>query len=312
MKIKTYFFLILLLTNLVACQSPAITSEDEGLPGTVTTPAVTSQPVGIPPSLEAQSPDRVTPLPFEIQTPANAQGYDDLTITILYDNQPYDPHLDTAWGYAAWVQAGEHNLLFDTGGNGDILLNNMRAKKVNPTTIQRILISHADGDHIDGLVPLLSTGVKPEVYLLSSFPDNFKHQVSNLATLIEVRSGTSLGGEMYTTGELGRNIPEQALVIRTRRGLVVVTGCAHRGIVDIVEGIRDTYGEKVYLVMGGFHLEGKSEEEITAIIADFRRLGVEKVAPSHCTGGRAIVKFKDEYGEDFLMVGAGRVVTLDE
>jgi 7,8-dihydropterin-6-yl-methyl-4-(beta-D-ribofuranosyl)aminobenzene 5'-phosphate synthase len=70
-------------------------------------------------------------------------------------------------------------------------------------------------------------------------------------------------------------------------------------------------GDPVYLVLGGFHLGNKSETEISAILADFRRLGVQKVAPCHCTGERAIAMFSAEYGQAFVQAGVGTVITLD-
>jgi 7,8-dihydropterin-6-yl-methyl-4-(beta-D-ribofuranosyl)aminobenzene 5'-phosphate synthase len=99
-------------------------------------------------------------------------------------------------------------------------------------------------------------------------------------------------------------------VIRTPSGLVVVTGCAHPGIVQVVEKARALLDDQVYLVLGGFHLGGKSDGEIAAIIADFRRLGVQKVAPCHCTGDRARAAFAQEYGDDYMAAGAGRVITV--
>ncbi|MGD9093147.1 MAG: MBL fold metallo-hydrolase [Anaerolineales bacterium] len=311
MKAPTLFMIFLVLI-LAGCQSPIVTLEESQSSAMVTESAGVILQVETSPTPKALASAQETPTSVEVQATAAAPVYDDLTITILFDNHPYDPYLETAWGYAALVQTGVNNLLFDTGGNGTILLGNMHNLEIDPHIIERVILSHAHGDHTNGLITLLSNGSEPEVYLLSSFPDSFKRQVENLTTMIEVEQGIPIMGEMYTTGGLGHSILEQSLVIRTRRGLVVITGCAHPGIVEIIEGIRETYGEPVYLVMGGFHLDGKSEDELTAIVDDFRRLGVEKVAPSHCTGGRAIVKFKEEYGGDFLMAGAGRVITLED
>ena len=110
---------------------------------------------------------------------------------------------------------------------------------------------------------------------------------------------------------MGTAIPEQALVIQTEQGLVVITGCAHPGIVAIVQQARDMFAGPVRLVMGGFHLGSKSEAEINTILADFRRLEVEQVAPCHCTGERALAMFAAEYGDDFIQSGAGSVIRLD-
>jgi len=68
----------------------------------------------------------------------------------------------------------------------------------------------------------------------------------------------------------------------------------------------------VYLVLGGFHLGGASQRQVERIIADFRQLGVQKVAPCHCTGDRAMRVFAEKYGEDFIRVGVGCVITISE
>jgi 7,8-dihydropterin-6-yl-methyl-4-(beta-D-ribofuranosyl)aminobenzene 5'-phosphate synthase len=91
---------------------------------------------------------------------------------------------------------------------------------------------------------------------------------------------------------------------------VVITGCAHPGVVQIVENAKTMFGENVHLVMGGFHLGEKNVSEIETILADFRQKCVEKVAPSHCTGDQAIAMFKQEYAQDFIQSGAGRVIVI--
>jgi len=66
----------------------------------------------------------------------------------------------------------------------------------------------------------------------------------------------------------------------------------------------------VFLAMGGFHLGDKSETQISAILADLRQLGVERVAPSHCTGELAIRMFAEEYDDKFIRSGAGTVINI--
>ena len=234
-----------------------------------------------------------------------------LTIAILYDNNPFDERLETPWGFAALVEHRGHTLLFDTGGDGPSLLGNMDILEVEPTRIQSVVLSHAHGDHTGGLAALLEVGIHPTVYLPPSFPTSFKQGVAQVTTVVETSPGMVLAEDILTTGEMGGGIPEQAMVIRTASGLVVVTGCAHPGIVKIIEKAKSLFGEPVHLVLGGFHLGSANESELAAILVDFRRLGVEKVAPCHCTGDRAIAMFAEEYGEDFIQAGAGKVIQVD-
>jgi 7,8-dihydropterin-6-yl-methyl-4-(beta-D-ribofuranosyl)aminobenzene 5'-phosphate synthase len=237
---------------------------------------------------------------------------DSLTITIVYDNNAYDPRLTTAWGFAALVEYRGQTFLFDTGGDGPTLLDNMAALGIDPTRIEGVALSHSHDDHAGGLSALLAAGARPTVYLPPSFPANFKRQAGSTTTVVEVAPGQPLGAGLFTTGEMGGRIPEQALVIRTTdRGLVVVTGCAHPGIVQMVAQAKELFGGQIHLVMGGFHLRSEGNVELEAILADFRRLGVEKVAPCHCTGDQAIAMFAAEYGGDFIQSGVGRMIVVE-
>ena len=236
---------------------------------------------------------------------------DALTITILYDNYPYDQRLKTAWGFAALVEYREHVLLFDTGGEGPIFIDNLQTLGIDPTRIQSVLLSHAHGDHTGGLSALLGTGVRPVVYPLPSFTGSIKYQVDQITTMVETAPEQPIAEGLYTTGEIRYGIPEQALVVDTSKGLVVITGCAHPGIVRIVERAKTAFDRPVHLVLGGFHLVDQSDSSIAAILEEFRRLGVEKVAPCHCTGDQAIGMFKQEYGADFVQVGVGKEIVVN-
>jgi 7,8-dihydropterin-6-yl-methyl-4-(beta-D-ribofuranosyl)aminobenzene 5'-phosphate synthase len=201
-------------------------------------------------------------------------------------------------------------VLFDTGADGPTLMGNLRALNIDPAKIEAVVLSHAHGDHTLGLDSLLATGVRPPVYVLPSFPAEFKRQVAETVDVIEVEPGQSIVEGIFTTGELAGPVNEQALVIESGRGLVVITGCAHPGIVEIVTEAKRLADPDVHLVTGGFHLVRTPVEQVGAIIADFRRLGVEKAAPSHCTGDAAIAMFRDEYGDDFIASGVGRVFEI--
>ena len=101
-------------------------------------------------------------------------------------------------------------------------------------------------------------------------------------------------------------------MIETPQGLVVITGCAHPGVVSIVRRAKELTGREVYLVLGGFHLGGTSEGKITGIVEDFQQLGVQRVAPCHCSGDVARRLFKEAYGEDFISAGVGSKLKIRE
>jgi len=258
-----------------------------------TTPSITPVPTT----------DRA-PSPASAPTPAPTHTSDPITLTIVYDNNPFDARLKTAWGFACLIQTSETTVLFDTGGDGSILMSNLAALGFDPREIDVVALSHIHGDHVGGLEALLTANDRLTAYLPQSFPTEFKAHLPN--RVVEVREPIAIADRIRTTGELGTAIVEQALMVETGRGLIVLTGCAHPGVVEIVRQAK-AYGD-VYLVMGGFHLAGKSVDEVKAVIAELKRLEVRKVAPCHCTGEPAIRLFEAAFGPDFIPVGVGTVV----
>jgi len=236
-----------------------------------------------------------------------------LSIIVSYDNNPYKERLTTAWGFSCVIRGTEKTILFDTGGDGSILLANMKELDINPKEIDLVVLSHIHGDHVGGLPSFLEKNPEVVVYLPKSFPKGFKDGVKEYgAKVVEVQGPLKICQGVYSTGELGTWIKEQSLVIHTEKGLVVITGCAHPGIVKIVNKAKELFKDDVLLVMGGFHLGGESKGEIEKIVSSFRKLGVSYVGPCHCSGDAARQLFKKEYGENFINVGVGRVVTMND
>jgi len=240
-----------------------------------------------------------------------APGSHEIELIIVYDNNPLDPRLQESWGFACLVRLPEKTVLFDTGGDSATLLHNMRALEIDPAEIDAIVLSHIHGDHVGGLNGLLEENSDVVVYLPQSFPQGFGDGVRSLgAEVHEVSEAEELFARVYTTGELGSGIIEQSLIITTSKGLVIITGCAHPGVVHIIRTAKDIVPqERVYLTMGGFHLTGASTSQIESIIKEFRQLSVNKVAPCHCSGDEARRMFRKEYGEDYIDSGAGKIIT---
>jgi len=125
------------------------------------------------------------------------------------------------------------------------------------------------------------------------------------AEFIEVSEAKKISDFIYSTGELTGPPQEQSLIIDSKKGLIVITGCAHPGIATIVEKAKKmTESKDVYLVMGGFH------HPPMAVVKKFRELGVKKVAPSHCMGDQVREVFAQEYKEDFIEYGVGKKVEI--
>lgn len=236
----------------------------------------------------------------------------DLRITVLYDNNPYKDGLETAWGFACLVEGPEKTILFDTGGKGPILLANMQKLGIQLETIDVIVLSHEHGDHTGGLQDFLRQHPAVTLYVPQSFSSGFKEKVTHEnTTMVEVDNAVKICDNVYSSGDIEGRIREQAIILRAANGLIVITGCAHPGIVKIVRTAKNLLDDEVLFVMGGFHLKDNGQNAITNIVSDFKQLGVKYAAPSHCSGDAARAVFKEHYQDHFISIGVGAVLTLE-
>ncbi|MFO7944314.1 MAG: MBL fold metallo-hydrolase [Anaerolineales bacterium] len=304
------FFMILCLFLTASCAS--LPRQNKGYGKIEPTTGVTPIPTE---TVQPPKNSSLTPTEGETtsETPVDQNTYEPpgFTIKILCDNYPYRKDLKTDWGFAALVEYKEETVLFDTGASGSLLLTNMKEMGIDPQDIDKVVLSHAHGDHIGGLQAILDGGGRPVVYLLPSFSASYKEGLRKTVKVVEVKPEQKLFERIYTTGEIHGPPPEQSLILDTTHGLVVITGCAHPGVVTVVSWAKNHFREIPTLVMGGFHLFNRSEAHVQWVLDEFQRLGVERVAPCHCSGVRTREMFAREYSGRYLEVGAGRVIEIE-
>ncbi|MBD3360595.1 MBL fold metallo-hydrolase [Candidatus Peregrinibacteria bacterium] len=234
-----------------------------------------------------------------------------ILITVVFDNYKVNSELRTSWGFGCVVEIEDQQILFDTGGNGEILLLNMNDLEIDPSKIDFVFLSHSHDDHTGGLMDFLETNSRVSVYPLKSFPESLKTQMTSTgAGLIEVDEPLEITNNVYSTGEMVERQAEHSMVIKSSKGLIIITGCAHPGIINIIKKAKELYGDEVFLVMGGFHLNGLSEAELRDIAKKFKMLGVKKVAPSHCSGDLTRKIFQEIYDKNYIESGVGAIIAI--
>ncbi|MFO7772385.1 MAG: MBL fold metallo-hydrolase [Dehalococcoidia bacterium] len=233
------------------------------------------------------------------------------TITVIYDNNQYDRRLTPAWGFSCMVKVPEKTILFDTGGDGRVLLGNMNRLGIRPSEIDVIVLSHIHGDHTGGLKEFLRHNSQVPVYLPHSFPAEIKQDIGACgAEVRNVHEPAELFDGVFTTGELDGGIEEQSLLVKVAGMFCLITGCAHPGIINITKKAKETAGKEIYLATGGFHLSGAFGSQISYIAESLRRLGVQRVAACHCSGDTARRLFNNYFGKDYVNCGAGKEIKI--
>ncbi len=232
-------------------------------------------------------------------------------LTVVYDNNPYDSALKTDWGFSCFIEGAEKNILFDTGANGNILLFNMEKLDIDFRDIEMVVLSHFHRDHTGGLFSLLEKNPEVTVYLPDFFPSRFKNSIKKAgAFYVSVKSFQKILENVYTSGVIQGWINEQSLILEADKGLILITGCAHPRIVNIINTVKNLTKKDIHMALGGFHLTGFENEEIKEIIRSFKEQGVKKVGPSHCSGNDARNLFQKAFGKDYIPMGVGKKLSI--
>jgi len=228
---------------------------------------------------------------------------------ILFDNYQSNSSCISLWGFSAYLK--RYKLLFDTGSNGRVLLQNIKTLNIDIFDIKYIFITHNHWDHIGGIDSILEINNNITLIVPASLS---KYLIKDLKTLTKkvivcTKKAERLFDNVYTTGLLGDATPEQSLIIDDNYPKVI-TGCGHYGIENIVNISKSVIGKNIKFTIGGFHLINKDKNEILESIVNLDKLGVEKVLPTHCSGDLAIELYKNHFKDNYISGGVGKVLNL--
>ncbi len=238
-----------------------------------------------------------------------------MELAVAYDNSPAADSFLSGWGFACLADG---RVLFDTGEDYPPLRKNIRLMNRDLASLESMVLSHRHWDHTGGLEGVLrEIDSEIKVYGCSDTDSSLKRMIDRYGgQFIEADGLQEVSEGIYSTGQIeGEHkrspIMEQSMAVRAGEGIAVVTGCSHPGIVNIIKRVKELFpGERILLALGGFHLGGAGREEIFSIVRRLSELGVEKIAPAHCSGEEAKMIFKEVYGGDYLSAGAGRILEV--
>jgi 7,8-dihydropterin-6-yl-methyl-4-(beta-D-ribofuranosyl)aminobenzene 5'-phosphate synthase len=267
-------------------------------------------------------------------------------ITILYDAFGTDAAMKKDWGFSALVEISGKRILFDTGNDPDIFEANIKAKNIDLTSIDFVVLSHRHSDHMAGLNYVLSVNPTVKIYAPkegfgifgSSLPSSFYRkdetlppgmryyggkppevvkfgtawQRANIELIdktTEIAPGITLLA-LVSDAPGTKELKELSLAVNTADGVVLVVGCSHPGIEKIVEAAT-AINPKIRLIAGGFHLVAAPDEVIAKAVAALKdTFKVESIAPGHCTGEPTFAALKQAYGDRYLYAGVGTSMPL--
>jgi 7,8-dihydropterin-6-yl-methyl-4-(beta-D-ribofuranosyl)aminobenzene 5'-phosphate synthase len=216
-----------------------------------------------------------------------------IKITIIYDNTRRRSEFIADWGFSCLIETDNHIILFDTGTKPNILLHNMKKLGFDPVLPDIIFVSHQHGDHMGGLSTVMDLNPYARVFVPIEIGCSiYKNDVQVL------NQATKISNNLFSSGlltcENRKGLLEQSLFLKTDKGMIVIAGCSHSGVRQILEKCKQ-FGEP-YALIGGLH--GFNEFDLLN--------DLEVICPTHCT--KHIKEIKRRFPGKYVEGGVGQVI----
>ncbi len=233
------------------------------------------------------------------------------SFTIVVDNYN-EEKLEAAWGLSILIETQEAKILFDTGPSSSILESNLKYLGINPDIIDCVVISHEHSDHASGLRYIAKALPGIDVYVPQPSVKFFKKKFNGLKiNFIGIGDTKQICSDVFIVGPLYGPPFEQSLALRLENEtMAVFVGCSHPRVINLAMKTVKELGQKLYSIVGGFHMGGSPSSECRETIKYLLGMGAEWIMPIHCSGENIRLIMKKNLPESWIRQSTGEKILL--
>lgn len=274
-----------------------------------------------------------------------------LKITTLVDNNALlGSRLWAEHGLSFLIEADGEKILFDTGQSAEVIAHNLDELKEDLSDLKYVVLSHGHYDHTGGLKEIAQRTDNATVFAHPKvFDDKYgkrgafykpigiPFEENNLKNSFKFHLNeydSEIIEGIRTTGQIPRvtefeHVPEmfcirkndgyikddilddQALILETQKGIIVILGCTHSGVVNTLLRVKEITGKKeIWGLFGGMHLRAAKEPHLKQTARVLKKYKIQSFGLSHCSGANAFLYFSNVFGETVFLNSAGSVIEI--